>query len=87
MYVQLVCDTDIIVGYRGTRTTWGSRGCNIIHVVLGLLETSRFNISLSFERWFEIQGNILVSLVLMKVASEDLEWSVNINSKQKGFFY
>ena len=51
-------------------------------MVMGLLETVRFNVRLIFGIWVEIQGHRVVGLVVLNVAKEDLER--NINRKQKG---
>ena len=63
----------------------GKEGYNISHMVLGLMETVRFNVSFSFEIWVEIQGHGGVGLVALKVDVEDIKRNVNRN--QKGFFW
>ena len=50
-----------------------------------ILETASFKRSLSFESWDKIHGRGGVSLVLLKVDVEDLDWIVN--HKQKGFVW
>ena len=72
MHVRLVWDKEIRGGCYGTRTTWRSRGYNVGHMVLVILETVIFIDSLRFESWVNIQGRVGVSLVFLKVDSEDL---------------
>ena len=67
MHVKLFCDTDIIGGCRGTRKPWGRRGYSFGHMILGFLETMGFNGSLIFEIWVDIQGLIVLYLVVTKV--------------------
>ena len=81
MNVQLVCDTDIIGVFRGTRTAWFRSRYIVSHIILGLIETVGFSGNLRFEIWVEIQGRGVVSLVYLKVAVDYLEWNVNRNEK------
>ena len=74
---QLVCDTDIRGGCRGTRTTRGWRGYRVSNIILGLLETVVFKGILRFEVWIDIQGRGRIHMVFLKVSGEDLEWSGN----------
>ena len=85
VHVHLVCDTDIRGECCGTRTTRFMRGYNVRHMVLGLIETVRFNGTPIFDIWFEIQGRGGVGLTVLKVDGEDLGW--NINCKQKVYFW
>ena len=82
--VHIVCDMVIRGGGRGTITTWCRRGYNVIHMVLGLMETVSSNGSLIFEIWVDIQGRGGVGIMVLKVESEDLDR--NVNSNQEGFF-
>ena len=80
-YVHLVCDNEIIGGYHGTRTNRGWRGYSIRHMIIALMEMVGFKSSLSFEVWIEIQGSRRMGLVVLKVSTNDIDWSVNQKKK------
>ena len=67
------------------RTTWGRKRYNVIQMVLDLLETLSVYVSLGFEIRVDIQGHGGVSLLVLKVAVEDLE--KKIDCEKKGFVW